>query len=460
MIRPVFRDLLPLFLAVAALAASPASPASAQTDCFDAIRQAPDSAAAAMARASAPTADCWFTLHIQAVRVTDSNPGVRAAAITPEQVAEWVAKANEVYSAARIRFEFDPTPKTGDWSSLNATEVNDLEADLPGDPTWEHGKAIANDLASRFPRKVLVLFRHGPGEKPTGGGFSSTTYDFVAMPGFDVTTICGASQNACLFAHEVGHYFGLQHTFRQFKTVDAAAAALMRAGGNRNFFDGDRLAETPPEPYIEALQCGTDTSVVLGSKRFPLLRDNLMSYYASDTKRLTPQQISIVRAWVARRFGDAMDGRGPYVPDERRRYQIVAAADGKTLAKQDAPGENGAGAFQADWTGAPGQTWRVVPLVAGDAGWFEIVAPAGGKCLTVAEGSMDDGARLVLWDWLGADNQKWRFLQDPGGQVRIEVKHSRKVLTVAPGSVPGGPQIVQSAEKGAAKQRWLLLPAD
>ena len=457
----MFRPLLNALIAGCLLVSAASPPrARAQTDCFETVRQAPDSAAAATALSAVAAGDCWFTLHTQAVRVTDSNPGARAADITPDQVAQWVAKANEVYAVARVRFEFDPTPKTGDWSALSATEVNDLEADLPGDPTWEHGKAIADELASRFPRKVLVLFRHGPGEKPTGRGFSNTTYDFVALPGFDATTICGGTQNAYLFAHEMGHYFGLQHTFRQFPTVAAAAAALRRAGGKAAFFDGDHLAETPPEPYIEALQCGADTSVTLNGIRFSLLRDNVMSYYASDTKTLTPQQVAIVRGWIVRRFGDAMDGRGPFVPDDRRVYQILAASNGKAISSPDGARANGASAFQADWTGAAGQTWRVVPLVAGDAGWFEIVSADRAKCLTVAEGSGDDGARLVLWDWLGAANQKWRFLEEPDGQLRIEAKHSRKVLTLSPGPSGDGAPIMQATDHAGADQRWLLLPVD
>ncbi|MGE5175939.1 MAG: RICIN domain-containing protein [Hyphomicrobiales bacterium] len=443
---------------LAACLALPPAGASAQTDCFETVRQAPDSAAAAAAIWGAGASDCWYTLHVQAVRVTDSCAGQRAAAIDPTQVAAWIAKANEVYAAARIRFEFDPTPKTGDWSALSSDDVNDLEAERPGDPTWEHGKAAANELAARFPRKVLVLFRHGPDDRPTGGGFSSTTYDFVVLPGYQTTSLCGATTNPYLFAHELGHYFGLQHTFRPFPTKAAAAAAFERAGKNPKFFDGDGLAETPPEPYIEELQCGTDTSVTLDGVRFSLLRDNIMSYYASPTKTLDPKQVSIVRWWLARRFGNALSGRGPYVPDDRVDYQFVAVPNGKTLSTPGAKG-NGAIVFQADWTGAAGQMWRFVPLVAADAGWYEIVSADGGKCLTIAEGSGAEGARLVVWDWLGADNQKWRLLSEPNGQLRIEAKHSLKVLTLAPGPQGDGAPIMQATDQGRPDQRWLLLPA-
>ncbi|HEX7078647.1 MAG TPA: RICIN domain-containing protein [Candidatus Eisenbacteria bacterium] len=477
-----------LLVALLVLGAVPARPAQAQTDCFAVNRElreleaalgalhaelgkAPPAAKAEIQRRIDETeakrsakadeaAACWYAIHVHAVRVSDSCPGERAAAIDTAQVARWIGKANEVFRAARIRLEFDPTPGKADWAELPSTEVNDLVADLPGDETWERGKAIGDEIAARYPRKALLLFRHGPDAAPTGGGFSSTTYDFVALPGYETTTLCGADQNAYLLAHELAHYFGLKHTFRQFKTKAAAAEALRRAGNNPKAFDGDALSDTPPEPYIEELQCAADSIVILNGVPFALLRDNVMSYYRGDTKTLTPQQASIMRAWVERRFADAMDRRGPYVPDERRKYQILSSESGRAIEVDPATKENGARLRLSDWSGGASQAWRIVPLVAQDAGAFEIVSVATGKCLTVDEGSMADGAKLVSWDWLGSDNQKWRFIQDESGEIRIEAKHSGKALAAPAASRASGEPIEQSVDQGGERQRWRLLPAD
>ncbi|HEU4334617.1 MAG TPA: RICIN domain-containing protein, partial [Candidatus Eisenbacteria bacterium] len=425
-----------LGVAAAALfgAASVAIPARAQgdSDCF--ALQRPASAAADSTAAAASPDTCWLTLQIHAVRVTDTCNGARPAPINPGQVARWVAKANEVYAAARIRFEFDASPNTRDWDVLADTDVNNLDAERPGDPAWERGKAVGNDLASRFPRKVTILFRHGPGPAPVGGGFSSTTYHFVAMPGFDVTTVCGAAQNEYLLAHEMGHYFGLEHTFREFKTRGAAAEALKRAGNKASAFDGDRLAETPPEPFIEELQCTRDAIVILNGIPFPLLRENVMSYYHGASKTLAPAQVRVVRAFARNRFGDAMDGRGPFVPDPRRVYQFMSLEHGKSLEAEQGPKSGVLGAFVGDWTGGPHQRWRLVPLVARDAGAFEIVSAGGGLCLTVEGGAATDGARLVLARWDGRDHQKWRFVQDARGEIYIEAKPSGKVVGIAGGA--------------------------
>jgi len=430
-----------------------AAPARAESDCFQATRElragvGPDG-----------LTDCWYTLHVHAVRVTDSCLGERAAAIDPDQIRRWIAKANEVYGAAGVRFEFDPTPKSGDWALLPSTEVNDLSAELPGDIGWERGKSIGNELASHFPGKVLLLFRHGPGKIPTGGGFSSTAYNFVALPGYEVTTVCGV-QNEFLFAHEMGHYLGLNHTFRPFKTKADAAEVLRSTGNKPGVFDADGIADTPPEPFIEDLQCANDTTVSLNGIPFSLRRDNIMSYYHGGTKRLTQEQIRIVRTWVERRFADPMDRVGPFVPDERRTYTIVSAENGKALEVAGASTEKGAKVVQADWSGSPSQNWKIVPLTAQDIGSFQIVSSATGKSLTVEGGRAEDGAAVIQWDWEGKRNQKWRFTQDKTGDLVIETRQSRRVLAVQGPSQTTGVKLMQPADGGAENQRWRLVPQD
>jgi len=82
--------------------------------------------------------------------------------------------------------------------------------------------------------------------------------DFVAMPGFTKTWIAvddfqGPSvQNRLLFAHELGHYLGLGHTFPGWSDTETdtdaeAAARIAKAGGKAS-----PLRIPPPPPAARA----------------------------------------------------------------------------------------------------------------------------------------------------------------------------------------------------------------
>jgi hypothetical protein len=151
-----------------------------------------------------------------------------------------------------------------------------------------------------------LIFRHGRGRQPTGAGFSWVDYDFVVMPGFEVTTICGR-QNIGVFSHEVGHYLGLSHTFaREFETVAQADEWLRDHKGQVSSFDGDGLSDTPPDPFIKAIQCDRASSVVLQGKRITFDRKNIMGYWYNSSKTLSRQQGEIVRWFVQRRLQSGM----------------------------------------------------------------------------------------------------------------------------------------------------------
>jgi len=240
------------------------------------------------------------TIPIQAVRISDDDGG-RPAAISPRQVKRWVDNANAVYARSGIRFRYEVSDGLVERKSTLLNNVTGT-----GDGDWLQSKRLANRLAAEHPGRLTVLFRHGPGPNPTGGGFSWVDYDFVVMPGFDVTTICG-KQNIGVFAHEAGHYLGLSHTFaREFETVAEADAWLKDHKGDVYCFDGDRLSDTPPDPFIRALQCGSEVSVVLQGRRVVFPRNNILGYWFHLGKTLSPQQAEIARWFVHRRLKSEM----------------------------------------------------------------------------------------------------------------------------------------------------------
>ena len=105
-----------------------------------------------------------------------------------------------------------------------------------------------------------------------------------------------SQQNIGLFAHELGHYMDLSHTLRYaMDTLNDAKIIFGLPGNDPGAFDGDGFSNTPPEPFIAQLQCSSTTSVTLNGVPFTLPRNNIMSYWCSLDKTVTPQQIARAR---------------------------------------------------------------------------------------------------------------------------------------------------------------------
>lgn len=405
-----------------------------------------------------------FPVRIHAVRVTDDNGG-RATAITRDEVRRWVDFANQVHADANIRFLFDAGSSSADFVTVANTAINNTSQNPGADPGWPKALRDANDLAARHPDKLLVLFRHGPGAIPTGGGFSWSDINFVMMPGFQTNT-CG-SHNLGLLAHELGHYLGLPHTFGHIfggARADALAAAqdiFADSNFDPNVFNGDGIADTFRDPFLEVDGCDQSaTSVMLRRGPpdflqlfFELPRENIMSYYTAPSKRLTPQQSTIESDIIK---AGAHFSRGA-------RFQLIADHTGKCLDIGGAALGNGAAAVQWDCLGMnqTNQHWRLVPM-GGDL--VQIVAHHTSKCLDVGGASVANGAAVGQWDCLGAaqTNQLWRLVRRSGNIVSVQPAHTGKCLDVSAASTANGAAVVQWDCLGAGQtnQHWRLRPIE
>jgi hypothetical protein len=242
----------------------------------------------------------WFwltgslrTLRLHAVEVANDD-GTHQVGITPNQVRRWAEQANRVFASAGVQFLFVPETSGPDWSTVRSTVLNSLQVrpGRPGEQDQEQGNAVARSHRG----KVTVLFRAGPPPRCTSRGFADIGCEFVIMPGFDDTVVCG-HQDINQFSHQLGHYLGLDHTFKQtFPNEAAAARALSDAGGDPALaFDGDGLADTPPDPLIiegtdaEPYQCQRST-VTLNDQVLVLPRRNIMARYDTPVPEITAQQ--------------------------------------------------------------------------------------------------------------------------------------------------------------------------
>lgn len=293
---------------------------------------------------TAPKDKSPVIVPLHAVQVKDGD-GQRPAAITADKVKKWVDRANDIYEEIGVFFRFDPDPTGPDWSVKPNTIINLIMGNQF--ENWETARDEANKAAATYQTqgpKAVVFFRYGfgydkavtmlvpclkvgPGlgvsvgstevvikkeefrlQDPTGGGFSWSDLDFVAMPGFNVGGVCGR-QNIDLLAHELGHYLGLSHTFAAaFGQPAEALQHYQDQGSSLSAFDGDGLDDTPPDPFVTAWQCDTTKTVLaIGHPHFS--RENVMSYWDSTQRVFSPKQAAIVHATLAKR------GFQPLPPD-------------------------------------------------------------------------------------------------------------------------------------------------
>jgi hypothetical protein len=233
-------------------------------------------------------------VRMEAVVLSDDDGSNPDGVLSVEQLRQWIAQANRSYRAshANVSLEFDPAK---DLAHVKSSCLNRLDHD-------RNERAAA--LAAQYPGKLVVLFRAFIPKKGsecrgnsglTGNGYTAynsyvplhsngcrgpadkaCSASYVVMPSvFCVATVgtdapdrehpdppLGSDHSGCnlrtgktyvyqdysMLAHEVGHYFGLPHTFPGASDFLAKPRDLQnwyngppRAGTTRSIrlFDGD-----------------------------------------------------------------------------------------------------------------------------------------------------------------------------------------------------------------------------
>lgn len=278
----------------------------------------------------------WPLLQVplQVVAVSDDD-GRRPARITTEEFNRWVKFTNGVFREAGIQFGFNART---DSAQIRSTVLNNMTG--VQDSNWASTKSLANEFAWKYPGRLVVFVRHGPGARASGGGFSWHDYDFVVMGSFSAMNHCKHPHFDAL-AHEIGHYLGLPHTFagNPFVDIDTAKRHFVDHGSDPGIFDGDGFADTLPDPAIRPLECERIANLNLAGHEFQLPRKNIMSYY-DERDSLTPMQIKRARWVLDRRIRFQMRmtvNRPGRAVLEAESLHVVGAEQAKT-AVQDMDG--------------------------------------------------------------------------------------------------------------------------
>jgi len=205
---------------------------------------------------------------ILAIQVTDDEGG-RDTKISALQAAAWISKANEIYTWSGIQFSF----------ALHSTLLNNING--VEDQNWFEEVAYTDQVAARYPGKLVVFFRWGPGDQPTGSAFSYWDNNFVAMPGFLDTSVC-FTRTAVFWRMRSAIFSGwCTPSPRCTKTRQRPQPPWRAMETTLLFFDGDGFSDTLPDPLIalDEYQCQPVPGDSLNGTFFPVSRENIMSYY-------------------------------------------------------------------------------------------------------------------------------------------------------------------------------------
>ena len=145
----------------------------------------------------------------------------------------------------------------------------------------------------------------------------------------------------------------------------------------------------------------------------------------------------------------------PFVPDERAYYGLIDRGSGRCLDVAGASPAGGAAAVQWEFTHAPSQQWRFVPIRVGGE-YYRIEARHSGQCLTVERPG--ENAPLVQRPFQGGEPQQWRLVPaGPAGSFQLENRsEGRGAALAAPDKFNGTPVVAQQAS-GRATQQWRLF---
>jgi PKD repeat protein len=223
-----------------------------------------------------------------------------------------LADANQYFSTINVQFVLDSQDYIADVSLWNVTNNADRANFLP--------------YTNSHPNSINVFFTNNLG---TAGGFSSQIPPdiyYYGGPFICLTYSTAMYGNQTLLTHELGHFFGLLHTFY---TGDG----YERINGSNCLTAGDLICDTPADNFtlnigsqVNPNNCtytGTEKQCAdnLGLQYNPPV-DNIMTYWSTYTCNnvFTPQQYARMNYTKEKYLGYLYKGNDVWAAIEKPNY--------------------------------------------------------------------------------------------------------------------------------------------
>jgi hypothetical protein len=148
--------------------------------------------------------------------------------------------------------------------------------------SWHQDTMEAEYLALHHEPRTINIIVVEKLIKPSGvSGYAKGTISTRGQP-----YIVVAGGDSALWDHELGHYFGLEHTF-----VGTGNNSGVLADNSNCATSGDKICDTPPDPNGSLSGCNyAGTAKDINGKLYNPLVENYMSYYGSCRKSFTHNQ--------------------------------------------------------------------------------------------------------------------------------------------------------------------------